>query len=277
MANFQNLLKISIDAAIRAGEKTLDFFDKEITVETKEDNSPLTKADLESNRIINEMLQPTGIPILSEENKIIPYEIRKFWDLFWLVDPLDGTKEFINKSPEYTVNIALIENNSPVIGVIYVPAKQVLYYATHHSGAFKVDITGSLPYELILKNSVQLPLRQQLGAKTYIIASKSHMSEETLTFIETLKKNGMDCELVSIGSSLKFCLMAEGSADIYPRFGRTMEWDTAAGQVIAEATNCRIIDTDRGLFIKYNKEELYNPSFIAYKEDFKEMIHKIIL
>jgi 3'(2'), 5'-bisphosphate nucleotidase len=277
MKNYQNLLKISIEAAIKAGEKTLEYFEKEMAVEKKGDNSPLTMADLESNKIINELLEPTGIPILSEENKILPYEIRKGWHLFWMVDPLDGTKEFIQNSPEYTVNIALIENRKPVIGVIYVPASKVLYYAISGSCAFKVNSGASLSYDLLISNSVKLPLTSGPKVKTAVIGSKSHMSEETLSFIDKLKEYQGECNLVSIGSSLKFCLMAEGTADIYPRFGPTMEWDTAAGQAIAEASNCRLIDANNGEYLRYNKEDLYNPSFIGYNEEFSEIIRKVIL
>jgi len=276
MLAFQNYLKISIEAAIRAGEKTLEYFDREMTIKTKEDCSPLTKADLESNLIINEILKPTGIPILSEENKIVPYKIRKEWKQFWMVDPLDGTKEFINKSPEYTVNIALIENNKPVMGVIYVPVQKMLYYATRNVGVFKVNAFSSLSLDLLFKNSISLPVKQNSKNKIVVIASKSHMSEETIDFINNLNKYQIEYELASIGSSLKFGLLAEGLADIYPRFGPTMEWDTAAGQAIAEAAKCHLINADDGEYLKYNKENLYNPSFIAYNENYNEIIRKII-
>jgi 3'(2'), 5'-bisphosphate nucleotidase len=277
MKDYQYLLKISIEAAIRAGEKTLEYFEKEMTVATKEDNSPLTMADLESNKIINELLGPTGIPILSEENKIIPYKIRKAWELFWMVDPLDGTKEFIKQRPEYTVNIGLIENSKPVLGVIYIPAQKVLYYSIYNSGAFKVNSVSNLSYDLIIKNSVLLPLKQPSKQNIVVIASKSHLSGETISFIDELKNNLVEYELVSIGSSLKFCLLAEGLADIYPRFGPTMEWDTAAGQAIAEAANCHIMDVNNGEYLKYNKVNLYNPSFVAYNKNFTEIVRKIIL
>jgi 3'(2'), 5'-bisphosphate nucleotidase len=274
--DYKNLLNISIEAAIRAGEKTLEYFEKEISIGTKKDNSPLTIADLESNIIINKYLKSTGIPILSEENKIIPYKERKNWELFWMVDPLDGTKEFINKRPEYTVNIALIENNKPVIGVIYVPVQRILYYSTYESEAFKVIDVSSLSYKLLLKNSVKLPIKQKSEDKILIIASKSHMSVETNLFIEALKKYPGKFETISIGSSLKFCLMAEGFADIYPRFGPTMEWDTAAGQAIANSGNCHIINLENIKELKYNKQDLHNPSFIAYNEKFSELVLKII-
>jgi 3'(2'), 5'-bisphosphate nucleotidase len=277
MTDYQYLLKISIEAAIKAGERTLDFFGKKISIKTKKDNSPLTKADLGSNKIINEILLQSGIPILSEENKIIPYNVRKKWNLYWLVDPLDGTKEFIQNSPEYTVNIALIENNIPIMGVIYVPAKQILYYGSLKNGAFKVIANSSLNYDLLLKHSIPLPIHPGLNNTVTIIASKSHMSEETIGFIDKIKKNQLEIDLTSIGSSLKFCLMAEGLSDIYPRYGRTMEWDTAAGQVIAESANCRLVNVNDGKKMIYNKEELNNPSFIAYNEKYSELIKNIIL
>jgi 3'(2'), 5'-bisphosphate nucleotidase len=277
MVDYQNLLKISIEAAIRAGEKTLEYFMKEILIEVKEDSSPLTMADIESNRIINEALSQTEIPILSEENKIIPYNMRKDLNLFWMVDPLDGTKEFINKRPEYTVNIALIENNKPIMGVIYVPVQKTLYYAIYNLGAYKVTATSSLSYDILVKNSILLPKKQKSKSKVVVIASKSHMSNETIDFIDKLKKCKGKYELVSIGSSLKFCLMAEGLADIYPRFGPTMEWDIAAGQAIAEATKCHLINVNDGEYLKYNKENLYNPSFVVYNEKYLEIVNRIIL
>jgi 3'(2'), 5'-bisphosphate nucleotidase len=276
MTDYKNLLKTAIGASIKAGEKTLEYFEKELKIETKEDNSPLTDADLESNNIINKLLKHTGIPILSEENKIIPYKERKAWNLFWMVDPLDGTKEFVQKSAEYTVNIALIENNKPVVGVIYVPVQKTLYYSTSGSGVFKVIANSLLSYSEIIKKSISLPIKHDKKDKIVIIASKSHMSMETKAFIEELRKNSGDHDLIAIGSSLKFCLMAEGLADFYPRFGPTMEWDTAAGQVIAESANCHLIDIAGG-DLKYNKIDLYNPSFIAYNENYSELVNKLIL
>jgi 3'(2'), 5'-bisphosphate nucleotidase len=277
MSNEWNLLKIAIEAAVRAGEKTLEYFAKEISIEVKKDNSPLTLADIESNKIINRILKFTGIPVLSEENEELSYKVRKKWSLFWMVDPLDGTKEFIHHRPEYTINIALIDNHKPVLGVIYVPVQKILYYSTPDSDVFKVNATSKLAYDELADNSVKLPLKKRSKEKVIIISSRSHISEETLVLIEEIKKHSGKSELVSIGSSLKFCLMAEGFADIYPRFGPTMEWDSAAGHVIARSAGCRLVDINNGSDLTYNKKDLYNPSFIAYHENYHELVRKIIL
>jgi 3'(2'), 5'-bisphosphate nucleotidase len=253
----------------------LEFFEKEIAIEHKDDKSPLTEADLGSNQIINEFLKPTGIPVLSEENKIQPYNIRNTWKIFWIVDPLDGTKEFIQKSPEYTVNIALIEKNQLVFGVVYVPAQRLLYYSNQNSKAFKVNVGLSMPYNELIRKSISLPIVSNPKSKVTVIASKSHMSKETVDYISELEKYFPGIELLSAGSSLKLCLLAEGIADIYPRFGPTMEWDIAAGHAIINSANCKLIDSNTGEPLKYNKMDLHNPSFIAFKMEFKETVKKL--
>lgn len=276
MTVYNQYLKIAIEAAVQAGKKTIEFFNKEVDVLNKEDNSPLTLADLEANQIINDLLKVTTIPVLSEENKQIPYSERKNWKKFWLVDPLDGTKEFIHKSPEYTINIALIEKNYPVLGVVYAPVLKDLYFATAIDGSYKISSPGEISFDVIRKKAVKLPISTNSREKVVIVASKSHMNEDTTNFIDAFEKLKHNYELLSIGSSLKLCLVAEGNADIYPRLGPTMEWDIAASHAIAEYAGCRIINTqDRGK-LEYNKKELLNPSFLLYRKDIEKIIERII-
>lgn len=276
MTEKNNLLEIAVKAAVAAGEKTLTFFNRELDVLNKEDNSPLTLADLEANQIINEILQKTNIPILSEENKLVPFTDRKGWKEYWLVDPLDGTKEFINSSPEYTVNIALIKNNYPIAGIVYAPVLKELYYASVELGSFKVTEPGMLDFKLIHKKAQRLPFKANHNNKLIIVASRSHIIAETQVFIEKLKKYTNNLELLSIGSSLKLCMIAEGKADIYPRLGPTMEWDIAASHAIAEFAGCRIFQFSDQKKLMYNKKELRNPGFIVYREQFDEIVKKAI-
>ena len=255
----KELLHIAIKASLEAGNEILEVYDSDFAVEHKEDKSPLTLADKNAHIIISEHLKDTGLPILSEEGKEISYEERKDWEYFWMVDPLDGTKEFVKRNGEFTVNIALIHNGDPVMGVIYVPVTEVLYYGAKDMGAYrtsKPDLTD------VFSGGEQLPLVN--GRTKYIVvASRSHMSTETEEFVEQLKQEHGEVEIVSMGSSLKICLVAEGSADIYPRFAPTMEWDTAAGHAIVQAAGKQVIDYNSGEQMKYNKENLLNDWFIV--------------
>ncbi len=275
MINYNTLLNTALEAALKAGNKTLDFYREDMTVLIKDDNSPLTRADLESNRIINEYLAGTDIPILSEENKTVPYDIRKNWNRFWLIDPLDGTKEFINKRAEYTINIALVEKAIPVLGVVYAPALDLLYFALKKQGSFKVTGTvGKKPATLkehALKLSVGKP-----AEKLRVVASRSHLSGETSLFIENLKKYKPVDELNSIGSSLKLCMIAEGSAEIYPRLGPTMEWDTAASHAVVIHAGGAVIEADNFQPLTYNKINLHNPYFIVYNPELDQVVRKLI-
>lgn len=256
----------AIQAAIKAGLEILAIYndpDADFSIEKKADNSPLTIADKISHRVIVEMLQPTGMPILSEEGRNIPYEERKHWQTFWLVDPIDGTKEFIKRNGEFTVNIALITDNQPRFGVIYVPVKQELYWGITEEGAWKM-VTGKLPdsLEQITAQAISLPANN--GNRPYrVVGSRSFMNEETKQFIEQLKTKHPGLEIVSKGSSLKICMVAEGEADIYPRFGPSKEWDTAAGHAIALTSGKNITLTDQSTPLSYNKENLLNPFFIV--------------
>lgn len=236
----------------------------EFEVETKADNSPLTLADRDAHKAISGVLAGTGLPVLSEEGSHIHYHQRKDWQQYWLVDPLDGTKEFIKRNGEFTVNIALIESGRPVLGVIYVPVTGVLYYACRQTGALKTTLRNhDLPVvEELVRISARLPLEYENRDYT-IVASKSHLSEETVAYIEKIREEKPGIGFVSVGSSLKLCLIAEGAADLYPRFGPTMEWDTAAGHAIVEISGGYVHDIETGLPLRYNKEKLRNPHFIA--------------
>jgi 3'(2'), 5'-bisphosphate nucleotidase len=247
--------------AKKAGDEIMKVYQQDFEVDYKADNSPLTKADIKSNEIITESLKDLypEIPILSEENKEVPYNIRRNWEYFWLIDPLDGTKEFVKKNGEFTVNIALIYKNMPVLGVIYAPVLDLLYYAQKDQGAFKQDKN---------KKSQRLPIYNYSDNHTLkVIVSKSHYNQETKEFVNNLKSQYEKIEFINIGSSLKLCLIAEGKADIYPRLAPTMEWDIAAGQTIVEESKGRIIKYKTEESIKYNKQNLLNPYFIATRQE----------
>lgn len=261
-------LKTAIEAAIAAGKEIMKVYrEEDYQVEIKSDDSPLTIADKKANAIINSYLKPLGIPIISEENEEISYKDRKQWEECWIVDPLDGTKEFINRNGEFTVNIALIVDGRPQLGVIYAPALQLLYYAiVPEKRAFKVHFTAdALDINEVLSSAKEIsgmPASQSI----IIMGSRSHMNEETLNFIDELRKTEKEVKVVSKGSSLKFCLLAEGDAHYYPRFGPTMEWDTAAGQAICEAAGFSCKFNESGESITYNRENLRNGNFIVSYE-----------
>jgi len=264
---YNQLLHTAIKAAFKAGIEIMKVYGQDdFQVETKEDDSPLTQADQAADKVIKETLDSTGIPVLSEEGKEIPYETRSQWQKFWLIDPLDGTKEFIKRNGEFTVNIALVEDNKPVAGVIYVPATQELYYASEYVGAMKMEgFQKELVLDQILHDSKKLPLVK--GRNVYTaVASRSHMSPETEAFINEKKPVHGKVETISRGSSLKLCMVAEGKADIYPRFAPTMEWDTAAGHAIAEISGASVINHETGKPLEYNKQNLLNPWFVVERE-----------
>jgi 3'(2'), 5'-bisphosphate nucleotidase len=256
MPNNKLLLDIC-NVAIQAGNEILNFYNNDIEVTHKEDLSPLTKADLASNKIILESLNNlnSNIPILSEES-LVDWSIRKNWKKYWLVDPLDGTKEFIKKNGEFTVNIALIEDNNPILGVVYVPAKSLLYLAEKNKGSFKTNTKNKLEnFEGIQKIVVSSQTN-----RPRVIGSRSHSNA---TFDNWVKEKFPNADIVQAGSSLKFCLIAEGEADIYPRFGPTSEWDIAAGHMIVNEAGGKI-RTFKNDSIKYNtKENIINPEFYA--------------
>ena len=263
-----HLLSISQEA----GTVILDVYRSVFAVEQKEDRSPLTLADKRSHEIIADRLaelQTLKLPVLSEEGITIPYGKRKIWDMFWLVDPLDGTREFVKRNGEFTVNIALIQNRRPILGVIYIPVKNTFYFAAEDLGSFRLeqnDMLTSGSLDKILSGSVRLPqFPSPPASRITVIGSRSHMSPETEQFIGELKTRHGEVNFLAAGSSLKFCLIAEGKADVYPRFGPTMEWDTAAGQAIVEQAGGRVLSADSQEPLSYNKENLLNPSFIVHR------------
>lgn len=262
-----SLITVSIAAALQAGQKILEVYNRDFAIETKSDNSPLTEADKVSHQVIKTGLAETGIKVLSEEGRQIDYAERKDWNSFWMVDPLDGTKEFIKKSGEFTVNIALIKNGAPVLGVVYAPVTGALYFGTEENGSFyyKLNALAAADVEHILNNAQQLPLQTAYNTYT-VVASKSHNTPETDAFIEEKKKQHGVINIVNAGSSIKLCLVADGNAQVYPRLAPTMEWDTAAGHAVAKFAGCRVYDYGTGNELVYNKENLLNPSFVVEKQ-----------
>ena len=272
----------SIQAAIAAGNAINEVYhSKDFGVEYKSDKSPLTLADQKSHEIIMNGLKEFDIPILSEEGKDAPYAQRKDWERFWVVDPLDGTKEFIKRNGEFTVNIALVEHSRPVLGTIFVPDRNTLYFAGQDFGAYKLidgpfgdlldaradskeEVRGFL--DQIMGQSTKLPVIDPQRSALTIVGSRSHKTAEVEAYVEEKRKAFGDVEFISAGSSLKICLVAEGRADVYPRFGPTMEWDTAAGQAIAEYAGANVYQYDTSKPLIYNKADLHNPWFIVQRE-----------
>lgn len=275
MSTLPTHLSSAITAAFAAGREIMDVYSRPIDVELKDDRSPLTEADKRAHAAIIKALAGTGLPVLSEEGKALPPDERQAWPMYWLVDPLDGTKEFIKRNGEFTVNIALMARDAepvgplgshrPVAGVLYVPAKDVLYFAWEGGGAFRLasatTLEGKPAYELAAE-AARLPLAND--RKTYtIVASRSHASPDTDAFIQRMEALHGTVETVSMGSALKICLVAEGAADAYPRYAPTMEWDTGAGQAIAEAAGKRLLDVSTNAPMRYNKHDLLNQWFIV--------------
>jgi len=255
-----------IEIAVKAGEEIIKIYNSDYTVSYKEDQSPLTDADKASNRIIvDELKKVSDYPLISEEEKEVLYETRKDYDTYWLIDPLDGTKEFVKRNGEFTVNIALIKNGVPVMGVVYAPVNETLYFASEEVGAYKCEnVNKDTSRNKILENAVKL-VNPKIPVKTKltIVASKSHLSPETQDFIDSMKQVYKEVELISKGSSLKLCMVAEGSANVYPRFAPTMEWDTAAGHAVCRIAGYQVNEYPVGTPLKYNKENLLNPWFIV--------------
>lgn len=264
----KKLLKTAVEAALLAGKEIMKVYARDFDITLKNDNSPLTEADQNANKVIVALLQQTQIPIISEENKQQAYTVRKEWKRCWIVDPLDGTKEFIKKNDEFTVNIALVEQGVPTLGVILVPATGELYYSlVAEKKAFKVSLENdNETFETLFEkaNPIQPNVHPE---QLRVVASRSHMNEATSELVETLKTtSSKKLEIVSKGSSLKLCLIAEGAADIYPRFAPTMEWDTAAGHAICKAVGVAVVDKTTTKEMKYNKENLLNNHFLVTNE-----------
>lgn len=260
-----NNLEIAVKASLVAGKAIMEVYDSVIEVEYKDDKSPLTLADKKANDIINTYLKPTNIPIISEENKQIDYDERKKWETCWIVDPVDGTKEFIKRNGEFTVNIALVKKGIPILGVIYVPAIKTIYFSdvvTKKSYRSVLD-QHLTTLEEVLDKAIDLQPKPINSNPIQVVGSRSHMSQETLDFVEELKQTGKKVEIVSKGSSLKFCLVAEGNANVYPRYAPTMEWDTAAGHAICNAVGVKVISKETNKPLLYNKKNLLNPWFLV--------------
>lgn len=263
-------LLIAIEAALEAGKEILKVYNdpnSDFEVERKSDNSPLTIADKKAHVIISRKLKSLNYSILSEEGDHANFLERKSWSKLWIVDPLDGTKEFIKRNGEFTVNIALLEKGVPQLGVIYIPVERKLYYSDVSCGAYVMaDITIDSEdwKERIAKGGMKLPIANASKEKYTVVASRSHLSNETKAYITELEAVHKDVVLVSAGSSIKICWVADGTADIYPRFAPTMEWDTAAGHAICLGAGKQIVlASDEETPLKYNKEDLLNPWFIV--------------
>lgn len=276
------MINKAIQAAIQAGAEILKVYARDFESYAKEDKSPLTEADLKAHEVIKQILNETNLPQLSEEGSKIPFEERSQWKQFWLIDPLDGTKEFIKRNGDFTVNIALIEGGEPVMGVIYVPVEKTLYFASKETGAKKLsNVDSYADFEARLHEAQSLPINHKRESYV-VVGSRSHMSPETEAFIANIQTTQPPnspttqlpnlptpqppkppIQILSRGSSLKLCMVAEGLADSYPRFAPTMEWDTAAGDAICRLAACSVVQYPEMTALQYNKENLLNPWFLV--------------
>ena len=262
------LLPKAYNAALRAGAAILEIYESgaPIDVDIKNDHTPITMADRKAHATIREYLGHTRIPLLSEEGREMLYTERKDWDLFWLVDPLDGTVEFIKGNGEFTVNIALMADYRPVFGIIYVPYRKLMYFSDPDRGAFracdiKADPQAEYGYEAIFAGTEKLPVTEHINSPLHIAVSRSHSNDETAQLIARVTEDYPDATIMEQGSSYKLCLVAEGSIDYYPRTSDTYEWDTAAGEAIIEAAGGRIYSLKDESLLQYNKASLVNPHF----------------
>ncbi len=272
----KSLLVAAIDASVKAGAAILEVYQTNFAVEHKADRSPLTLADRKSHQIIVDHLKNRGLPILSEEGRHLPFAERKTWDTFWLIDPLDGTKEFVKRNGEFTVNIALIKDHQPVMGVIYAPVDDLLYFGLITDGAYRLSpaaefwqtLSGGSTaeaslYDALLRSSTILPDPTLHPAAFTMVGSRSHSTPEVDDIRREMQLIHGDVNFISAGSSLKLCMVADGRAHLYPRTGPTMEWDTAAGQAIAEASGALVLEFATQRPLRYNKENLLNPWFVV--------------
>lgn len=271
-------LNAALSAATRAGRAVLDIYHSDFRVEEKADRSPLSEADLASHRIITDTLTAASpLPILSEESDETCHTIRSGWSRFWLVDPLDGTKEFVKRNGEFTINVALIEGAAPILGVVYAPDRDSVYFASASLGAYWCKFPPDAEFRTVdrlLGQSDPLPRSTPSSGMT-VVASRSHSNSETEAFIDSIERRFGDAERVSIGSSLKLCLVAEGTADVYPRLAPTMEWDTAAADAVVRASGGEVVDAESGAPLAYNKSSLYNPHFIVRSRAMKSRPDKL--
>lgn len=267
----KKLYKDMITAALKAGEEVLKIYEKDFEVFYKEDKTPVTLADKVSNEIIKNFLKKYNIFFLSEEEKEKSYENRRDLKKLFIIDPLDGTKEYIKKNGEFTINIAYVKNNFPIFGVVYAPALKKLYFGGASFGSFVVDCSKGIDIDKIFQEAKKLNPNFENNKKLYVCVSRSHLNKETLNFLNNLKEQGFDITYKKVGSSLKFCILAEGKAHFYPRLSPTMEWDTAAGQAILEGAGGCVIDL-HGNRLSYNKKELKNSNFYAFCKELKKII-----
>jgi 3'(2'), 5'-bisphosphate nucleotidase len=259
--NMQHALEQLVDISRRAGLAILEWYDGDMGITQKADDSPLTKADLASHELINAELIRLwpDIPVLSEESADIPWQTRQNWQQYWLVDPLDGTKEFINHNGEFTVNIALISDHQPVLGIVHVPVTDISYFGAQGAGAWRQHGTQA---------ATAIEVRQPAAEPSVIVGSRSHANPELASQLNKLGPH----KLTSMGSSLKFCRVAEGLADFYPRLGPTSEWDTAAAQAVVEAAGGQVVKID-GSPLGYNSKEIYlNPHFFVFGDPTREWL-----
>lgn len=264
------LLTAVFNATVRAGAAIMHIYKQrgDYDVELKQDHTPITEADRAAHKVIREYLGPTRIPILSEEGREMLYQERRNWEMFWLVDPLDGTIEFLKGNNEFTVNIALMENNVAIASIVYVPYLERVYLAERGSGAWLKSGVAANPeaeysYDEIVKDFRELPLKECEHDGFKVAVSRSHQTAQTAQHIDQLRVKHPDLEIVEQGSSYKFCLLAEGSVDYYPRTTHTYEWDTAAGELILSEAGGSTSSLESGEELMYNKEDLRNPWFVA--------------
>ena len=266
----ESLLQVAVKAAMEAGKAVLDVYRSDFAVEAKEDKSPLTEADRQSHQIIARHLAATSFPVLSEEGRDIPYGERRHWPRLWIVDPLDGTKEFVKRNGEFTVNIALVEDGLPVLGVVLAPERQALYFAARDLGAYRVPkealsrLDKTVTLDRVMNIARGLPCFHDKNRPFTVIGSRSHGGPELDAYVASMAEQHGTVDFVSAGSSLKFCLVAEGRAHVYPRLGPTMEWDTAAGQAVVEQAGGKVLVHQTSLPLTYNREDLLNPWFIVH-------------
>lgn len=283
-----------IRLAAEAGERIMEIYNHadDWAVEYKTDSSPLTAADMTSHRILVETLEKT-YPVISEESADVPFQERSQWDTYWLIDPLDGTKEFIKRNGEFTVNIALISHGEPYAGFVYAPALDICWWGIRGEGAYRLEGAKHLAFYSLKKGGSQASLpqvRQEVLGRPWtsaegrsgepagdtdetarevgkapirVVASRSHLNAETEAFIAEIEKRFGSVECTSSGSSLKLCRVADGSADVYPRFAPTMEWDTAAADAVCRAVGCYVVDARTRQPLRYNKEDMHNPWFLT--------------
>jgi 3'(2'), 5'-bisphosphate nucleotidase len=262
---------LAANAVLEAGRRILTIYGRDFTATEKEDRSPLTEADLAAHAVLVDALAATGLPVLSEESREVPYAERAGWSRFWLVDPLDGTKEFIKRNGEFTVNVALIDNGRAVFGLVLAPVLGVLYIGSP-DGAWRVTAPQEPLTVIPPEGAVPLPdpaLSRKPGDPLRVVASRSHLTGDTEAFIAALEEEQGKVDLVSSGSSLKLCRVAEGSAEVYPRLAPTMEWDTAAGQAVIEAAGGAVRVHPSGEPLRYNRPDLLNPFFVVTASGFE--------